>query len=172
MIELAKKNFPEINFKVMNACELDFPNNYFDLVFFSYNGIDCIYPIEKRWRAIKEIFRVLKPGGLYIMSSHNSIVWPTNKYHIFWWAINIFSGRIFTPYRLEFKQLRSGIKFIYFARMPKRQIADHEKRGFSFLDIYANPNKKFFKKLFSKTKNLYLISVFENWPHYVFRKKS
>jgi ubiquinone/menaquinone biosynthesis C-methylase UbiE len=47
-----------------------FSKNSFDVVLFSYNGIDCI-PTERRDDCIKAMIRVLKPGGRLVYSSHN-----------------------------------------------------------------------------------------------------
>ena len=161
MIEQAKNKYPNIDFKVMNACDLQFPDNYFDVVLFSFNGLDCIYPLEKRWRSVRETRRVLKKDGLYIMSSHNSIVGFNNKYKIFWWILNILSGRIFTPYKLEYKGYRIGVRFIYFSRLPSRHIKNINDLGFELLEIFT-------KKQNNNT--LLKINLFEEWPYYIFKK--
>lgn len=108
MVELAQKKYPGSDVRVMNATQLDFPDNNFDIVLFSFNGIDCIYPEEKRFQALMEAHRVLKSGGLFILSSHNSIIIPKTKYDWFWWLVNIITLRIFGAYRLEYKQFHKG----------------------------------------------------------------
>ena len=162
MIVAAKNKYPQIDFRVMNACVLDFNDQIFDVVLFSFNGLDCIYPEDKRWQAVAEIRRVLKKNGLYIMSSHNSIVWPNDKYKFFWWFINIFTGKIFTPFRLEYKGLKHGIKFIYFVRRPSRQIKDLSKRGFELVEVFT-------KKI--GRQNWFFIDLFEEWPYFILKKK-
>ena len=62
MIEEARKLVPGVEFNVMNACALEFENESFDYVLFSFNGIDCIHPSAKRELCLKEIHRVLKRG--------------------------------------------------------------------------------------------------------------
>lgn len=162
MINKAKEKYPQIDFRAMDAGNLDFPEASFDVVLFSFNGLDCLYPEAKRWQAVAEIWRVLKPGGFYIMSSHNSVVWPTNKYKMFWWLLNLVTGKIFTPYKLEYKGFRRGIKFIYFSRRPSRQIKDFTKRRFELVETVTKKDRK---------NKWWLIDLFEEWPYFIFRKK-
>lgn len=79
LVEQARENYPKIDFRVMDARKLDFQDNTFDTVFFSFNGIDNLLSIEERNKAINEIKRVLKSGGFFIYSSHNSLFLPRTK---------------------------------------------------------------------------------------------
>jgi ubiquinone/menaquinone biosynthesis C-methylase UbiE len=101
MITTAQTNFPQIEFKVMNACHLEFPDASFDNVLFSFNGIDCIHPNEKRLLALREIYRVLKPGGTFLFTTHNACCIPYNRYLMWIFIRNLISFRIFTGYRIE-----------------------------------------------------------------------
>ncbi len=67
MVAEAKKTGVEVH--EMDACHLAFPDASFDTVFFPFHGIDYIYP--DIYVAVREARRVLKPGGVFIMSSHN-----------------------------------------------------------------------------------------------------
>jgi len=71
MIKQAKTLLPDIPFCVGDATNLDYPNETFDTVLFSFNGLDCIYPEDNRLTALKEINRVLKLDGLFLFSSHD-----------------------------------------------------------------------------------------------------
>lgn len=42
----------------------------FDLVLFSCNGLDCLAP-ARRADCLREVFRVLRPGGMFLFSAHN-----------------------------------------------------------------------------------------------------
>jgi len=71
MIDTARAKHPGIEFRVMDASRIDYPDEYFDVVVFSYNGLCYLYPEEKRNASIKEIRRVLKKNGKAIISSFN-----------------------------------------------------------------------------------------------------
>jgi SAM-dependent methyltransferase len=60
-------------YQMMDATRLAFRDACFDAALFSYNGIDCIYPVAARLQCLAEVFRVLKPGGVFLFSSHNLI---------------------------------------------------------------------------------------------------
>lgn len=71
MVKKAMENFPGLNFRCEDARDLKFASNdEFDFVLFSYNGIDSV-SYEDRNRIIRELYRVLKPGGCFAFSSHN-----------------------------------------------------------------------------------------------------
>lgn len=67
----ARRRYPDLDFREMDATRLDFPDASFDAALFSYNGLDCIYPVAQRERCIAEVHRVLRPGGVFLLSSHN-----------------------------------------------------------------------------------------------------
>ena len=66
LIEIAKKTYPEGKFQVANALDSFFPDNYFDKVF-SISVLHNIPSKEFRVKYLKEIYRILKPGGLMIL---------------------------------------------------------------------------------------------------------
>lgn len=72
VIEEARTRLPQGDFRVMDARDLSgLSGKHFDLVFFSFNGIDYIPNIEGRQRCLHEVAKVLKPGGVFSYSSHN-----------------------------------------------------------------------------------------------------
>lgn len=73
MIELCRSRFPSLRFKVADAAELGFvADDSVDVVVFSYNGMDYLYPREQRLACLQEFMRILTPGGVLIFSAHNA----------------------------------------------------------------------------------------------------
>jgi SAM-dependent methyltransferase len=72
MVAECRKKFPQLEFETENASDLSrFEASSFDAVVIAFNGMDYVIPDESRLRALREIHRVLKPGGILIFSSHN-----------------------------------------------------------------------------------------------------
>jgi ubiquinone/menaquinone biosynthesis C-methylase UbiE len=70
-VERVKRKYEGGNFLCADARSLkEFADEVFDFVLFSYNGIDTVSH-EDRWKILKEIYRVLKKGGMFMFSSHN-----------------------------------------------------------------------------------------------------
>ena len=75
MIEAARQQASacglEVDFRVMDAMALDFPEEHFDIALFSYNGIELVPGSEGKRRVFEQLHRVLKPRGCLIFSSHS-----------------------------------------------------------------------------------------------------
>jgi ubiquinone/menaquinone biosynthesis C-methylase UbiE len=68
---LCKTKFPGAEIGHMDARDLgSFANENFNVVNFSYNGIDYVNAPDRE-KILKEIYRVLKKGGLFFFSTHN-----------------------------------------------------------------------------------------------------
>jgi len=80
MVEACQKRFPNLAFRCEDATNLQsISDDAFDVVVFSANRIDYIPTDEGRRKCLAEAFRVIKPGGKLIFSSHNAKVlgvWP------------------------------------------------------------------------------------------------
>jgi SAM-dependent methyltransferase len=71
MVAACRQRYPQLEFRPGDARDLSaFPEDHFDFVLFSFNGIDYVGH-DDRARVLKQVARVLKPGGLFIFSSHN-----------------------------------------------------------------------------------------------------
>jgi len=161
MIEKAKCLNPSIDFRLGNACDLNFDSEIFDYTLFSFNGIDYIYPEKNRLRVLREINRCLKPGGLFVFSTHNSWwIIPDNllnpicyyewlKYQIHW----LLSGEFFSKYRGDIK---AGKLVTYFYLIdPPKQKKQLWNCGFQLLEIVRVKGQ---------------IKYFEAWPYYIAQK--
>jgi len=117
-------------------------------VFFSYNGIDYIFPEDKRVIALKEIDRILKNDGYFVFSSHNPFTLFTKIRPKFFFR-NLFKGTLFSRYKYE-KQHFGG-----------------------FYTYYGSPKKQ--KKLIEENTSMKLVEIVRDkkdklHPYYVFRK--
>lgn len=75
-LELAKKLLKgNLNYQLfqMNAINLEFPNNFFDVVICIQNGISA-FNVDKK-ELIREAVRVTKKGGLVLFSSYSDKFW-------------------------------------------------------------------------------------------------
>jgi len=142
MIDFAGKKHPEIDYRVMNACDLKFENESFDYAFFSFNGIDYIYPKSKRLLCLREINRVLKKNGIFIFSSHNACSVPTNRILLGLLKINFLNRKLFTSYRLELSP--TGPLFSYHG-IPAFEKTTLRKTGFTVLEIVGRHGTAFFQ---------------------------
>jgi ubiquinone/menaquinone biosynthesis C-methylase UbiE len=158
MIERAKLKFPGLDFRVGNACDLEFNDGSFDYVLFSFNGLDYIYPEERRIKALTEVYRVLKYNGIFVFSSHNS--WQLISKNIFFhlWLlrfiiVNILNFKIFSQYKIDKNSFGEVITYFINPLAQKEQLRN---TGFELLEIVGR----------FKNKLRYL----EPWPYYVAEK--
>ncbi len=73
MASKAKSVIPGTEVCVSDASSLPFRDESFDFVLFSYVNIDLLYPRAQRLRALREMNRVLKRGGLLLFGTSNSL---------------------------------------------------------------------------------------------------
>jgi ubiquinone/menaquinone biosynthesis C-methylase UbiE len=132
MIDIAKKVSKrerlDINYLVMDVCSLDFDDCLFDGLFFSFNGFEQISK-NNRLKALKQMHRVLKPGGYLILSTYN-ILNPMNflisiKHFLFnkktkkfgEWVVNTEGAKLFiyvsNPFKLSKILKNIGFKRAY-----------------------------------------------------------
>lgn len=78
----------DVRFEVADARAMPFEDGAFDIVFFSFNGIDLVGQAA-RDQALAECRRVLRPGGWFVYSSHN-LNWMDSRAGIRWEGLRDF----------------------------------------------------------------------------------
>ncbi len=79
--EIARFFNHRVDLMVGDALNLDFEDETFDGVIFGFNGLMQIPGRENRRKAIREVYRVLKPGKCFVFTTHDR---ELNKYKVFW----------------------------------------------------------------------------------------
>ncbi|MDF3839477.1 class I SAM-dependent methyltransferase [Cupriavidus basilensis] len=73
LLEVCRARHPGVSFRQMDARDMSaFADGSFDLVMFSYNGIDAV-DMEGRRAILRESARILRPGGRLLFSTHNML---------------------------------------------------------------------------------------------------
>lgn len=74
MIAACRERFGHLSqceFRVGDAAALDkLPDAAFDVVLFSFNGLDCLPPADRE-TCVRGVRRVLRAGGVFLFSAHN-----------------------------------------------------------------------------------------------------
>jgi len=68
MVAVARRRFPDVDIRTMDARDLAFPNRRFALATFSYNGIDSV-DMPGRLLILAEVRRVLRRRGRFVFSA-------------------------------------------------------------------------------------------------------
>ena len=149
-ISLIKKGgelHPELELVVGDARKLDFPDDYFDTVFFSFNGLDNLYPIEERLSTLREMWRVMKKNGHLVYSSHNSLALPRTFTGLKFFLDNIFRLRLGLHWRREVHSF--GTLLLYYNN-PKSERILTESQDFKFVEMVGGMYDKFPLYVFKK----------------------
>jgi SAM-dependent methyltransferase len=164
MIIAAKKLHSALEFRILDATNLDLPSGSFDAVLFAWNGIDCIYPYSQRLRALGEIKRVLKAGGIFIYSSHNILGRFTRlknslrewlSYHGYFIKAS-FGLQLLQNY---WKEKHHETWLTIYCGIPLRQILALKNAGFEFLAVESE-----------YSDSVWRATLGDYWPHYISRK--
>jgi len=69
--QLAKTLEYSVPFRTGDATELEFEDNVFDGAIFGFNGLMQIPQSARRAAALREIFRVIRPGAWFVFTTHD-----------------------------------------------------------------------------------------------------
>lgn len=176
MVETCRARFPALEFYHCDATDMtQFADGEFEVVVFSFNGIDVIGSDEARRCCFQETARVLQPGGTFIFSSHNARVLgvlPTlvgaRPHQIVWRAVRAVGKTA----QLILRALRSsafavGEGYIrdpehggmfHYVSTPQTMEPQLHRAGFEVLERVAGPSPQICS------------SWFTQWHYYACRK--
>lgn len=130
----------------------------FDLILFSYNGLDCIQH-QERLAALKAIRGILKPGGIFCFSTHNlssfglNIFDPTLSFayqarrYLIWILLRILNGNLTALRKKNYAIVRDdGDKFQlkHYYVTPAEQVKQLLNAGFMSPQIFKRTGEEIF----------------------------
>lgn len=130
MVAMCRRSYPNVTVNRGDARELDFAADSFSFVMFSFNGIDYVHP-DERANVLKEIYRVLKPGGHFAFSSHNlnALRTRTHGFRIRW------PVKTRNPFRFGVRLLRTARENVSAFKNHKRLRAlEFVKESIAFIN--------------------------------------
>jgi ubiquinone/menaquinone biosynthesis C-methylase UbiE len=177
MIELAKKNCPNADFKVGSMLKLPYKSNSFDIITCSL-AIDYVENLDK---VLKEMSRVLKKGGRVYYSTGSPIYLAKERYEDENYKItgigefkNKKSGKYIIlgnawKERLAEWEMLPGMLLKTFKRTLRTNLESLRKAGFELVDfIDCKPSPEFKKYDAEEYK---VVTKFPAFSIYVGRKK-
>ena len=171
LVEAARRMTPQIDYRVGRAENLEFDDERFDLVLFSFNGIDCIPTKPGRMQALAEMARVLRPEGTAVFSSRNlsGIAFGWYKFmrprKLRTRASQVLSGVLSQP---ECYLHDPEDELPVYHAWPRQVIADAASAGLDLEDVFSN---SLILDLFHRaSRSSALTRLADPWPTYLFRK--
>jgi len=137
----------KIDFQIQDVTSLKFPDNFFETIFFSFNGLEMI-PLEKnRILALKEIYRVLKPRGKLIFSTYSRLKIGRRGIK---WLFRFFKFAFLKIFKIKQKEMEFGDTFLHGSGYrknlylhisnPLRIINNLKKIGYKIIEINSQKN--------------------------------
>ena len=134
MVEICRNRFGENSrqrFVCLDAADLSsLGDQAFDLILFSFNGIDYV-ELERRRKILREAHRLLRPDGYFFFSAHSldSFPWPIEWPHF----------HLMRPFRSLFAFIKKAIWHGRRYRANRAQKATElKKRGWAYLQDGAH----------------------------------
>ncbi len=174
LVNAAHARFPHITFEVGNAESLKFEDAAFDAVLVAQNSLDYIDSKDRRMTAIREIWRVLRVDGRFVLSNHNinSLFFKLPRLDGLGYRTqqilngNAFKKECFLPeHELS---LGGPVVMTYYAR-PNQLIVDVSAVGFELICVCANNPLHIFLQRQLQTD--WFAKMAEPMPYYLFRKR-
>lgn len=157
MVERGRALFDDLDIRIGDATSLQFEPETFEYVLFSWGGIDVIHPERNRIRTLREIHRVLEPGGVFAYSFHNALyILPAlgvDPSHV--WNLYVKNGnlaRIGSNYKID--ETEFGVQ--WYLSTPFRQRRQLRQVGFEGIDFVGKHDST--------------LKYFESQPYFVVKK--
>lgn len=157
MVDACKDRFKNLKSAQFLCCDArnmsQFSDNSFDFVFFSFNGIDNVSH-EDRMIILKEIYRVLKPNGIFYFSTHNLFNIP--KLFKYKWGKNPVNWLKHYKNFLHFKEIHPSIE-----ELMKQKYTFINNIAFNFClnQYYVNPQEQIEQLVQTGFKNISVLSL-------------
>ena len=149
LIEIARKKYPQAKFQVADALNLPFPNGFFDKIY-SIAVLHQIPSKELRLQFLKEVKRVLRPGGLLILT-----VWKFHQLKELSLFFKYTILKLFGKSKLDFKDIfepwGKKIERYYHCFSKKELMKLVQKAGFQIQKVGIVKNKR------ANRQNIYLV---------------
>jgi len=156
MVEACRKRFPGADIRHLDVRQLSTLGlRDYDFVLFSFNGIDCVNHGD-RISVYQQIHQVLKPGGLFMFSTHNLRrgtekpwtrgqyqwdigSWPFSTFKLFRNSINFVRNSKFETIEEKYAVLRDmdiDYRALYYFIDPVEQIRQLEENDFEEIQLF------------------------------------
>lgn len=113
-IEYGRARYPDLDLRLMDACNLTFGSESFDRCL-SFDLLEHLPDVDAH---LREVHRVLKPGGIYLFQTPNvftNSVFETFKHRGFDWKK--FHPSLQSANRLQLRLRNSGFRGIQFVKL-------------------------------------------------------
>jgi SAM-dependent methyltransferase len=146
MLKPCKAKYPEANLLRCDARELCFRDESFETVFFLFNGIDDVGDAD-RLLILREIHRVLRPGGMFGFSGHNldGLIKSAFKFGGFTWQEGLLESLRENAQRIW----RYGLGMLNHVRMrkfevhePNYSIINDQSHSYRLLAYYMSKDRQ------------------------------
>ena len=164
LIAHARRKYPGLDFRIMNAAALEFPASSFDGALFSYNGIDSLFPVAERRRCLSEVSRVLKPDAAFILSTHNAIghffsgghLYPRGYVNAAKLLAAQWGNRHLRHWYFRYGE--SDRSELLFSAPPGHTRAQLEDAGFEVLDISGATGERDMSRIRMRQRHVYFVA--------------
>jgi len=151
-----------IQLAAADLCTLPFASASFDLVLVAFHGMDYLLHPESRQQALREVERVLKPGGSFVFNGFNRLALVSSPLGL----RSAKRRRLRAKYVLSGRFLRSTLIDVAGLELhqatPRETITEVERStglGFRYATDLNKP-----------IKNLLLVALLSTEPYYVFAR--